>query len=154
VRDLQGAGLPDVGLLVPGVGADLGHLALVVAGQLVDAGVSVAPDPQQLPGEVDGWAGAAVRDGVEGALGELEPAAGVLHVGPGAADVAGVHLSDLDGGGDLGDSAGLLDGGGLADADGRDGGQGDGVRGAHAAYSSACWFSNHGGRDRNSTSTG
>jgi hypothetical protein len=85
----------------------------------VHAGVAVAPDPQQFPGEVDGRALAAVGDLVEGALGEAESAAGVLHVGPGAADVAGALLGDLDGRGDLGDGAGLLDGSRLADDGGR-----------------------------------
>ena len=64
---------------------------------------------------MDGRALAAVLDLVEGLLGELVVAAGLLDVLDDPVHLARELAGDLDGGRDLGDGAGLLDGGRLPD---------------------------------------
>src|SRR5690606_17465767 len=108
VRLDEGARGTGVGLLVPRPRLHLRDARVVVAAQLAHAVVGVAPDAGELAHQVDAHALAAVRDGVEGAVGHGQAPAGVAHVGHGAVDVAGVGLGDLDGCGDLGDGARLL----------------------------------------------
>jgi hypothetical protein len=116
VRHDEGPGRADVALLVPRPRLHLGDAGVVVAAQLADAVVEVAPAAGELAGEVDGRAldlPAGARQGEERPDGERLLAARLAHGVDRPGGVARELLRDLDGGGDFRDGAGLLDGGRL-----------------------------------------
>jgi hypothetical protein len=91
---------------------------IVVAAQLGHPVLHVAPTPGQLPREVHGGAGdggAAAGELEERPLGERGHGAHFAHVAECVLHAAGDVAGDHDGGVDLGDRAGLFDGGALAD---------------------------------------
>ena len=122
VRHDERRGRPGVGLQVPREREHLRLAVAVVAAQFHDAVLQVAPSSGPVPGPAGRTAPRrsacvlAAGEAEERLLGQRLLAAGPPHLPDGPVDVAGHLLGDDDSRLDLGDGAGLLDSGALADA--------------------------------------